>query len=211
MSDYLWDRTGGADPEVARLEKLLGAYAHRPRPLELPAEAAPRPRRFKALRLAAAAALLFAVLAGALVALRHARRGVGPSVVKEEAPREVAPTLTGAPAGVNAPAAHAPQRRDERAAAGAGPGPRERVGPERANKFRRRSPVASGQAGARPRGGGPRGVAARGVAGDAERLQAKEQLVYALRLTSAKLGEVRRKVQGDEEARPAPPGRSRTR
>ena len=78
MSDYLWDRTGERDAEVERLETLLGAYAHKARPLELPAEEAiaaapraPRPlsftrrpfasRLFAPAGLAAAAALALAV------------------------------------------------------------------------------------------------------------------------------------------------------
>jgi hypothetical protein len=34
--DYLWDRTGAPDPEVGRLEQLLGSLAHRPASLQLP-------------------------------------------------------------------------------------------------------------------------------------------------------------------------------
>ncbi|HEV3471465.1 MAG TPA: hypothetical protein VG148_19215 [Pyrinomonadaceae bacterium] len=49
------------------------------------------------------------------------------------------------------------------------------------------------------------------AAADAERLRAKEQLVYALRLTSAKLGEVRRKVRGEGESPAAPRGQGSTR
>ena len=82
MSDrYLWDKTGKPDPEVERLEGLLGPFAHKGEPLELPAAAAPeatarhsvnqrRPARWAWLAphrlawgLAAAAAL--AVVAGA--------------------------------------------------------------------------------------------------------------------------------------------------
>jgi len=37
MSDYLWDKKGEPDAEVARLETLLGTFAHEPRRLELPA------------------------------------------------------------------------------------------------------------------------------------------------------------------------------
>lgn len=34
--DYLWDRTGEPDPEVQRLEQVLGTLRYQPRPLELP-------------------------------------------------------------------------------------------------------------------------------------------------------------------------------
>ena len=86
MSDYLWDKKGEPDTDVARLEALLGAFAHEPRPLELPAEAAtpePRPARllpfvprlhasrlFTPAALAAAAALLVASVLVASVFLR---------------------------------------------------------------------------------------------------------------------------------------------
>src|SRR5215210_2874195 len=78
MSDYLWDKKGEPDAEVARLEALLGTFAHAPRPLELPAEAAtPEPRpagllpfvsRLRASRLFAPAALAAALLLASLVA-----------------------------------------------------------------------------------------------------------------------------------------------
>ena len=30
MTDYLWDKSGEPDPEIQRLEHLLGGFAHRP-------------------------------------------------------------------------------------------------------------------------------------------------------------------------------------
>src|SRR5436305_14321405 len=81
MSEYLWDKTGETDAEVARLETLLGELRHGPRPLELPSEFettsaqvgahAPRTRRpVRAGRLAVAAMLLLALVALAFVLLR---------------------------------------------------------------------------------------------------------------------------------------------
>ncbi|HEX8098552.1 MAG TPA: hypothetical protein VF507_10965, partial [Pyrinomonadaceae bacterium] len=75
MNDYLWDKSGEADPEVLELERTLGQLRHRrqePPALPLIARhAAPnaRPRlRF----LAIAAALILTLLAGGLwVALRR--------------------------------------------------------------------------------------------------------------------------------------------
>ena len=34
--DYLWDRSGEADPEVQQLEEILGTLRYQPRPLEIP-------------------------------------------------------------------------------------------------------------------------------------------------------------------------------
>lgn len=208
MSDYLWDKTGAADPEVERLEELLGPFAHRPRPLELPPEVAAGPRRsFKAARLAAAAAVLLAALAGALVALRQQERPGNTPLAEAGVPREAAAPPEAAPPGETSPPAAATPQHERQLAGG-----RERPG-------RRGSETASRWKRARRFGAvvkaGPRVEVAQvpqaAAAGDAERLRAKEQLVYALRLTSAKLEEVRRKVRGDEESRPAPEGRGRTR
>lgn len=64
-SDYLWDRSGAVDPDVARLERLLGGFAHdrdarRPH-ARTATPLARRPRR--RLRIAFAAAAVLAVCA----------------------------------------------------------------------------------------------------------------------------------------------------
>ncbi|HEV2880376.1 MAG TPA: hypothetical protein VGX24_03630 [Pyrinomonadaceae bacterium] len=76
MSDYLWDKSGEPEEDVAQLENLLGALKYQPRPLEIPASAMPaqatartttmRPAMiFSRPRLALAASLLLTLLAGA--------------------------------------------------------------------------------------------------------------------------------------------------
>lgn len=35
--DYLWDGTGKPDPEIQRLEEIIGTLRYQPRPLEIPA------------------------------------------------------------------------------------------------------------------------------------------------------------------------------
>ncbi|MFL6334185.1 MAG: hypothetical protein ACJ754_12800 [Pyrinomonadaceae bacterium] len=103
MSDYLWDKKGEPDADLARLESLLGAYAHEPRPLEWPAEAtAPEPTqgtllpfasRLRASRLyapaalAAAAALLVASVYAASAFLRARSAGEGRRAVAQQTPR----------------------------------------------------------------------------------------------------------------------------
>ena len=76
MSDYLWDKTGEAEEDVAQLENLLGALKYQTRPLDIPADAMPaataaarthttRPATiFSRPRLALAASLLLTLLAG---------------------------------------------------------------------------------------------------------------------------------------------------
>ncbi|MET0647880.1 MAG: hypothetical protein ABW208_14790 [Pyrinomonadaceae bacterium] len=115
MSDYLWDKKGEPDADVARLETLLGTFKHAPRALELPAEpATPEPRRagllhfaprlrasrlFAPVALAAAAALLVASVLVASAFLRarvptsdeRADAPESPRPKKEEAPKDDAP------------------------------------------------------------------------------------------------------------------------
>src|SRR5262249_46564921 len=57
--DYLWDRSGEPDPELDKIERELGRFRYRPRPLDLPA--APQPLVWT--RYAAAAAILVGLLA----------------------------------------------------------------------------------------------------------------------------------------------------
>ena len=59
--DYLWDGSGEPDPEIVRLERLLGRYRHGGAPLRRPAQP-PRPRRF-----AVHAAMQILVTAASLV------------------------------------------------------------------------------------------------------------------------------------------------
>jgi ferric-dicitrate binding protein FerR (iron transport regulator) len=60
--DYLWDGSGPADPDVARLERALGGLRHQGEPPPLPARAPKKPRRtwlaIPAAALAIAAALI---------------------------------------------------------------------------------------------------------------------------------------------------------
>jgi len=61
--DYLWDRSGNPDPELQKLEEILGTLRYQPQPLRIPADIQIGRRRvfFPALAIAAAIAL-FAVL-----------------------------------------------------------------------------------------------------------------------------------------------------
>ena len=67
--DYLWDRSGEPDPEIARLEKALGHLRHQPETVKLPLPVQARRPFFPDL---AAAAVILIVLAGGLwLALRR--------------------------------------------------------------------------------------------------------------------------------------------
>ena len=83
--DYLWDRSGAVDPQVARLEQLLGALRHQGQVPELPAipsRSNPgRPRAGRALRIlysaaaVAAAAILLVIVGAAWITLVQPRIG----------------------------------------------------------------------------------------------------------------------------------------
>ena len=64
--DYLWDKTGRPDPEIQQLEKVLGTLRYQPRPLEIPTSFQPgRVRSFfrgLAPRLAIAATIAILLL-----------------------------------------------------------------------------------------------------------------------------------------------------
>ncbi|NOT33593.1 MAG: hypothetical protein HOP12_05405 [Candidatus Eisenbacteria bacterium] len=85
--DYLWDRSGPADPTIDRVEHALSSLAHRPIPLELPA---PRgASRFEWLlrlpapaRVAFAAALVVASVFGGRVLTMRWASGRGFEVVR---------------------------------------------------------------------------------------------------------------------------------
>jgi hypothetical protein len=61
--DYLWDKTGQADPEIQELEEILGTMRYQPRPLKIPQELLTRKRRNYFPLLAIAATVLLALVA----------------------------------------------------------------------------------------------------------------------------------------------------
>lgn len=208
MSDYLWDKTGEPDSEVERLEELLGGFGHKPRALALPAEAAPhvalskQPRRFRP-SLVAAAAIIFMVLAGAaLVLLRQ-----GGADVKQQASnppaKETPPRRVVAPSPVeNLPSPAAPKREEELTHGNAQG--KKSLPPDsqaEAKERRQASSVTSRQARRVAVTPEPRVVVARHEPPSVEQQAAKQQLVYALRLASVKLNEVRKMTRGEESPR----------
>lgn len=226
MNDYLWDKKGEPDAEVARLETLLGTLAHEPRRLELPAGAAmPAPRSrwrspfasrlFAPAALAAAAVLLVASVLVASVFLRARLVNEGQQAAAPEASRppeterrDERPAPRGDEWGMLEPPPGAdgvkPRSKVESAAVRTLPNVgRERKGTQLTAVSRRRrkgSAVESATIGTET--GGGLTLEAMSAPGGASsfvenaRLLTKEQLVYALRLTGAKLRDVRQKAQG---------------
>ncbi|HST52784.1 MAG TPA: hypothetical protein VLJ61_12300 [Pyrinomonadaceae bacterium] len=229
MSDYLWDKTGARDAEVERLESLLGELRHRPRPFAPPDEAtAARARagaqvlsarrHFRTQWLAAAAMLLLALVALAFALLRTGATGGGVQPASQ-ARREdslragqqnVAPTLAPTPQ-VAATITHEKDKNDVRDAAAVSVA-RGDLNERQAALRERRAAFVAKREQAQP----PRIAAANADGRDVKsaaqssshddislkmRLAAKEQLVYALRLTSSKLSEVRAKTQALGDAK----------
>ena len=66
--DYLWDKTGQPDPEIQKLEEILGTLRYQPRPLELPVA---RRRSYFPLLAIAASVLLALLAAGVWLRVRN--------------------------------------------------------------------------------------------------------------------------------------------
>jgi hypothetical protein len=62
--DYLWDGSGESDPEVERLERVLGKYRYQAKPLSSALHSRLSERRVGWIRLAAVAAAILIVLSG---------------------------------------------------------------------------------------------------------------------------------------------------
>ena len=240
MSDYLWDKSGEAERDVERLEELLGRLRHAGAAPELPFEAGTRAAPFelegrastraglfgaalfsRPARLAAAAALLLAALAGALVMLRTFKTDGGRASVDNEtqvtrpqpnAPEEVkpreevrAPQVAASPSKESATPERTerePSRRFELVVSKPPvkphrrePAPRETVA-SRATTRDVKAAMAQG------------GVLEGRTPDTDSRVRAKEQLVYALRLTSEALRQVRGRASGVEVRPNAFDGRS---
>ena len=171
MNDnYLWDRTGQPDNELQQLEDLLGELRYQPRPLQIPNNIRVGRRRSFIPALAIAATLLFAVAIGLWLNLN-----------RRSAPQPE-------------------QARDDRSAQPNSFPPKtarnETVTPitkdtPKPNKPERRQVVA-GSFAVKKR---PRTLINQPEL-TAQELAQKEQLIYALRMVSAKLNVAQRKTQG---------------
>jgi hypothetical protein len=238
MSDYLWDKSSEPEADVERLEEMLGRLRHAGAAPELPSEVGARATSFeleshastragifgsaffpRPARLAAAAALLLAMLAGAFVMLRAVKRDGGrasvsnetqverPNATEEARPREEVRARVVAPPAEEPATPEKPQReplrRDELV-----------VAPKPPVKSQRREPapretVASHTTTREVEPAMAQGGVFEGGAPDVDsRVRAKEQLVYALRLTSEALKQVRGRASGVEVRPNAFDGRS---
>ncbi|HEV2914471.1 MAG TPA: hypothetical protein VGX92_14430 [Pyrinomonadaceae bacterium] len=190
--DYLWDRSGESDPEIERLESVLGGLRHQPRPLELPV-ARPRPKLFHGL--AAAAAVMMIVAGGLWLASRPSiddaenppRLVIARPVpyllseLKEPKP-SIAPVIKGTESGARATLAGSTQAGVLRR-------------PRRTNEERESANILR--------------VARRGAPSQSDQElmregeKARDQLMLGLRFASSQLNRVQREIQINKESGPA--------
>jgi len=182
-ADYLWDKTGEPDPEIQQLEEILGALRYQPRPLEIPAGLHVGSERsfFRSyatpLAIAATVAMLLLGL-GLWLGLQRVQRGPQ-HVVKGPDTPQVRPVSS-------------PDEKQNTAVAVSTPGPeqkrieespRHRVNPSqlaRNSKRDRSTAIKYQQLTAKQQ---------------QEAQAAKDQLMLALRVTSAKLSLAQKKAQ----------------
>jgi hypothetical protein len=180
--DYLWDRSGEPDPAVRELEDVLGSLRYQPKPLRLPATSQiGRPRR-RTPWLAVAAAVAFLVLAvGVWVRMKLSAPSVHPEIATGTEPGSgqngrsniIAPSPSPEPG---------PLTKDE---------PRNKTPHRRSTSH---GPTLAQIPGRRAIKSPPREQIS---AADLQAaLEAKEKLMQALRLASAKLNLAQRKTQG---------------
>ena len=179
--DYLWDRTGEPDPEIQRLEEILGTLRYQPRPLEIPAGMqVGRERSFfrsSAPRLAIAATIVLLLLGlGVWLGLQRWQRRQPLEIVKTGG--AVKPNQT-----------PSPNENRNQSIAVASPEPEQkRIEPRR----HRVNPSLLA-------GNSNRNAAVKKPQLTAQQLQAaetaKDQLMLALRVASAKLNFAQKKTQ----------------
>ena len=168
---YLWDRTGEPDPEIQKLEELLGTLRYQPRRLEIPADIRiARKRNFVPLAIAAAIAL---VVIGAALWLQISRSQRRPAFEANN------------PSQIQKPKVQTPENEPKNPTVAQQNDP---ITPEP-----KRQPRMMTAAYKRHRE--PRGLTSEPALTPEEQLE-KEQVLIALRLVSAKLNLAQRKTQG---------------
>lgn len=202
--DYLWDKTGEADPEIEQLEQALSSLRFKSpaEPLPLPATT---PRNLFLLNfprpvLAAAAAILVLLLAGGLWLglMRQTASTADPNAVANgtapvEKRVEQAESGPRPPVGPQ-PAPNVVDPRDVQETASVPQAPGIKHKPQRRSNSGAQQLIVRRRA---PRTALPRQeeLARRGE-------EAKAQLIKALHIASDKLNEVQKKIQDNQEQRP---------
>jgi len=213
MSDYLWDKTGEPEEDVAQLENLLGALKYKECPLEIPATAMPSAERpaattiFSRPRLAIAASLILMLLAGAWLMTRQSERQANQLATTDRGSATVgdSPTETADVAmnktGNSASGDNAVESKSQ----GAGvsivkaSAPKSHRRSRQLVATRQKLPPRRDENSPAPRHEEVAGIGAPGLQFDQtltpQQREATEQLMFALRLASAKLNYAQREMQ----------------
>jgi hypothetical protein len=177
-NDYLWDRTGDPDTEVQQLEDVLGTLRYQPRPFVLPAAIEPAQRRRFSPALAIAATIALMILAGGIWLRLHRQPISSPDNISQAGKVGTGQLPSAVPSSTATPVETVkPSERDSDAL------------------VRQRNP--SGQRGraARHSNRSDSRLTMVTAAQRAEAEAAKDQLMLALRVVSAKLNLAQRKTQ----------------
>ena len=182
--DYLWDRTGTADEEIEELEQLLGTLKYQPQQLEIPAGAIVRQKPFSFRPLAIAATIAILLLgAGLWRSLQKPSEFQATNSGNTSAPNQSLNSEKAIP--ISAPPLGELARESTRIA---------KV--KTTNRVRHYSLTASARHSRHTTQTEPR-LGANEVA---EAQAAKEQLMLALRVVSAKLTVAQKRTQGANPA-----------
>ncbi|MCM3903861.1 MAG: hypothetical protein ND866_19330 [Pyrinomonadaceae bacterium] len=178
--DYLWDQTGEPDPEIQQLEHVLGTLRYQPRTLELPAHVRMGHQRTFWPRIAIAAGVAAMLVSGAAWLLLHKQSA---PVGLESANPPSVENLKTAPANAVTPA------KDELVES--------RIVNATLEKNRKRSGISKSPMARTRQFRSIKPISTELTAKDrAEAQVAKEQLLLALRVASAKLNLAQKKAQG---------------
>jgi len=165
--DYLWDKTGEPDPEIQQLEEILGTLRYQSKPLELPQDLLTPQRRRNHFPLVAIAATVLLALLAAGVWLRVRTQG-------ESQPKQA--SITPAPVADEKPTVA--QKNDDEV------------------KEQKIEQVRKGGLPPLPRHSKHRSSSTTLAKREREEaLEAKQQVMLALRLTTEKLSLVHKKTQ----------------
>ena len=193
--DYLWDRTGEPDPDIQQLEEILSTLRYQPQPLEIPAGLKVGSERsfFRRLapRLAVAATIVMLLLGlGLWLGLQRLQRSQPQQIVKNPDTPQVKP---------NTVAKSSPDENPNSPLAELSPEPKRK----RIDEPRRHRVNQTLAAGNTNRG---RNAAVNNQQLTAQQLQegeaAKDKLMLALRVASAKLNFAQKKTQDLNQREP---------
>lgn len=192
--DYLWDQTGEPDPEIQQLEETLGTLRYQPRPLEIPAalEVGRNGNFFRDFgpRLAIAATIAIIALGlGLWFGLQRLQRS-------QQSPVAKTGSTPAAGSDLNPNAARSPSEKQNSGVVASTPVPDRKLN-EAPHRHRVNAGVVAANTKGSRNGARDESVKNSQLAADKQKEgeAAKDQLMLALRVASAKLNFAQKKTQ----------------